>query len=313
MKIVYFGTPVFSIPFLELLHKEPDIEVISVVTQPDKPSGRGQSLHPSPVKEWALTQNLPIYTPSTLKNADVQQHLASLEADVFIVVAYGKLIPADVLSIPPHGCLNVHPSLLPRFRGPAPIQAPILAGDPETGVSIMLLDEGMDTGPLLATERVSIDAHETALSLTEKLIQMGAPLLVRSLKRFVAGHITPLPQDDTHATVTSLIKKEDGHINWSTPADIIERTIRAYLPWPGAWTIWERNGTDLRLVIRRARPVSVEEQLAPGQVLLKEKNLYVGTETHPLLIEELQPSGTSVMDTKQFLNGYGDIDGALLA
>lgn len=312
MRIVFFGTPLFAVPFLEAIEAQEDMDLVGIYTQTDKPSGRGNVLTKSEVKQWAEKQGRHVNQPATLNTAEVRQDLESLQADVFVVVAFGKLIPESLLAIPPFGCINVHPSLLPLYRGPSPIQAPILNGDAKTGVSIMLLDKGMDTGPILAQDTVSLQADETSLSLTQKLIESGVPLLIQTLRRYVKKEITPLTQDETKASTTALIRKADGQLDWNQTSSILERKIRAYLPWPGAWTTFQKNHHPTRLIVRKVRSKPVGKTIPPGKVIWHENELLVGTRDYPLCLEHVQPEGKPPMSGQDFYNGYSGIEGQLL-
>ena len=314
MKIVFFGTPSFSVPFLETLVRDTDIEVVGVVTQPDKPSGRGGEVRPSPVKMMAQDAIIPFFQPSSLKtDQHIGNTLAGLGADFFVVVAYGKIIPKAILDIPKRGCINVHPSLLPRHRGPSPMQWAIAQGDPTTGITIMLLDEGMDTGPLLASEHLTIDTEETYETLVRKVHEIGPRLLVETLKRYEKNEIIPLKQDEAHATITRLLEKEDGHVNWSDTMAQIDRKHRAYSAWPGTWTCWERKkGVRLRLKLVSVRPVDFRPDVSQGAVVIKDGRLFVDCADGTLEILEIQPEGKPKMKASAFIAGYGDIDQAVM-
>lgn len=315
MKIVFFGTPTFSVPFLEHLIRDPEIEVVGVVTQPDKPSGRGAEVTPSPIKILAQETAIPFFQPSSLKtDQQIGQILRDLNADFFVVVAYGKIIPKAILDIPKHGCINVHPSLLPRHRGPSPMQWAIAEGDSTTGVTIMLLDEGMDTGPLLASEHLSIDAEETYESLVSKVHEVGPQLLSATLKRYEKDEIIPLKQDEAYATITRLLEKEDGHVNWSQTMEQIDRKHRAYSAWPGTWVCWQRKkNVCLRLKIVSLRPVDFRAEVPQGTVIIKEGQLFIDCADGTLEILEIQPEGKPKMKASAFIAGYGDIDRAVMS
>ncbi|MFA6131597.1 MAG: methionyl-tRNA formyltransferase [Patescibacteria group bacterium] len=284
LKIVFLGTPDLSVPFLEALTNEPDFEVTAVLTQPDRPVGRKHELTASPVKQLALTKSIPVFQPEKLKDLSPSVFQSLSPADIFVVVAYGLMIPQKVLDTPRLGCINVHPSLLPKYRGPSPIQSAIANGDAETGISIMLLNKGMDTGPVLAQEKLLLDADETQVTLTEKIKTAGPKLLVDTLKKYSAGEIKPVAQDDSLATVTKLLTREDGKIDWSEPAEKIHQKIRAYFPWPGSWTEIEHNGETLRVKILKTA--------------LKDGHLE---------ILEVQPEGSSAMNYDSFVRGYKKI------
>ncbi|PJE76479.1 methionyl-tRNA formyltransferase [Candidatus Uhrbacteria bacterium CG10_big_fil_rev_8_21_14_0_10_48_16] len=314
MKVVFFGTPQFSVPFLRELILDPDIDVVAVVTQPDKPAGRGEEITASPIKLLAYDALIPVFQPASLKaDRHIQEKLQALNADFFVVVAYGKLIPKDILDLPTSGCINVHPSLLPRHRGPSPMQWAIAEGDASTGVAVMLLDEGMDTGPLLAIEHIDLDADETYESLVEKVHLIGPTLLSSTLKRYLAQEIVPLPQDESKATLTHLLTKEDGHVNWSETLAVIEQKSRAYRPWPGTWTYWERKkGVCLRIKLLALQPADFNADLPEGTVVIKDGRLFVDCKDGTLEILTLQLEGKPKMNADAFIQGYGDIHGAVL-
>jgi methionyl-tRNA formyltransferase len=314
MNIIFFGTSSFSVPFLEYLIGDPQIEVVGIVTQPDTPSGRGGHVTPSPVKVIAQNAAIACFQPTSFKtDPHIIESLTGLDADFFVVVAYGKIIPKRILEIPKRGCMNVHPSLLPRWRGPSPMQSAIAAGDSTTGVTIMLMDEGMDTGPLLASEQITIDANETYPSIERKVHEIGPQLLSQTLKRYQRGEIVPLKQDEAHATITRLLEKEDGHVHWSDSMIQIDRTYRAYFQWPGTWTCWERRKNEcVRLRIISLRPADFRVDVPHGMVTVKEGRLFVNCADGTLEILEIQPEGRARMKASSFIAGYADIDRAVL-
>lgn len=262
MSIVFIGTPDFAVPSLRRLAKAGH-KIAAVVTQPDRPAGRGRRAAPPPVKTAAEQLGLRVLQPETLRDPAVVAEIAALEPEVLVAVAYGQLLRPDVLAIAPKGVLNVHPSLLPRWRGASPITAAILAGDVETGVTIMLMDAGLDSGPVLAQERVAVEASDTAGYLGGRLAARGAALLVHTLPRWLASQIQPAPQDDSQATVCRLVRKEDGAIDWSLPASDTWRRVRAYNPWPGAYTTLD----DGLLHIWEAWPLDTGSGEVPGTVV----------------------------------------------
>jgi len=303
MKAVYFGTPDFAVPFLHALHEDPEIKLAAVVTQPDKPVGRKQILTPSSVKSYALKQSIPI-----IHNL---HEVEALTADVFVVVAFGKILKQAVLDVPRLGTVNVHPSILPKFRGPSPLQSTIAAQEEKTGISIMLIDEKMDHGPILAQETLKIDERETSESLRKKITDLGPALLINTLKNYAAGKIEPKKQDHDAATYCKLLKREDGVIDWSDPAEAIDAKIRAYNPWPSTSTTWNRDGKEVKIKILEAQPTNVD-RLDPGVVGIQDSKLFVGAGTTSLEILKLQIAGKPQVDTTTFLNGYADIDGITL-
>jgi len=286
------------------------VTVVGVVTQPDKPVGRKQALTPSPVKALATARGVPVIQPMALKRPAAIAALARFTPDVGIVAAYGRILPPDVLAIPRHGHLNVHASLLPRWRGAWPIGAAILAGDAETGVSIMLLDEGMDTGAVLATRSVIIQPDDTTESLEHTLAGLGASLLAETLPTHLSSSLPPVPQDESLATYCRPVRKADGVIDWTQTAEDIERQIRAMHPWPGAFTTWQ--GKQLRLLKARVLADPEAEGTEPGSVIHFQKGAAVTTGAGQLVIGELQLEGKSVVPARAFVNGYRDFVGSLL-
>jgi methionyl-tRNA formyltransferase len=310
-KIVFMGTPQFAVPSLVAVAGLPDVKIIQVITQPDRPAGRGQSLQPSPVKSKALELGLPVWTPENLKKTEDVERLRDLKPDLMVVVAYGEILRQRVLDIPPLGTLNVHASLLPRHRGAAPIVGALLAGDSETGVTIMRLDAGMDTGDMLTTRAIPILPHYTTGTLTPVLAQVGAELLAETLPLWVAGQITPQPQDPSLATATRLIKKEDGTINWNEPARLIERKICAYDPWPGTYTYWK--GEMLKVLGGMAVQFEGEPtQAVPGMVERHGDTIAITTGDGSLVLQQVQLAGKKPMDIRMFVNGYKEFVGSVL-
>lgn len=311
-RIVYMGTPEFAVPALAALHESGPAQgwaVVGVVTQPDRPAGRGKRLIFSPVKEYALAHNLPVLQPGRLrKEPEAIQALAELAPDVMVVAAYGQILPKSVLAIPPFGCLNIHASLLPAWRGASPITAALLAGDEISGVTLMLMDAGMDTGPMLAQAQTAIRADDTTASLGERLSAQGAALLTANLPRWLAGEIAPTDQAELPGAVSycSLVKKEDGAIDWGQPADRIERMVRAYTPWPSAFTDWK--GQNFKILESRV----AAGQAAPGEVVAWAGGAAVGTGDGLLELLTVQPAGKRAMEIRSFLNGAPDFIGSRL-
>jgi len=310
-KIVFMGTPRFSIPTIEELISS-SYHVVAVYTQPDQPSGRGQRLAASAVKRVALEHGLAVNQPQSLRQQAEIDRLGELSPDVIIVAAYGHILPQQVLDIPPYGCLNVHPSLLPRHRGASPIAAAILSGDEETGVSIMLMDAGMDTGPIIAQTRVIIEAHDTTESLEDRLSRAGADLLMQTLPLWFEGQLTPQPQDDSKATYSKVVHKQDGEIDWRLPAVELWRQVRAFHPWPGSYTRW--RGRMLKVLEAAAIPRGGE--LVPGRVIELEVGLSMplGVETGDgvLALARVQLEGRKAMAAADFLRGAQGLVGEVL-
>ncbi|MCS7207596.1 MAG: methionyl-tRNA formyltransferase [Dehalococcoidia bacterium] len=311
MRLVFMGTPAFVIPVLETL-AEAGHEVVGVVTPPDKPAGRGQRTEPSPVKVWAVERGLPVFQPPTLRRAEAQETLRRLAPQVIIVAAYGKLLPPEVLAIPPLGCLNLHPSLLPKYRGPSPVATAILNGDAVTGITLMLLDPGMDTGPILAQVEEPIRDEDTTRTLTERLFRRGASLLVQTLERWARGEISPRPQDPTQASTTRLLTKEDGWLDFTQSAVQLWRAVRAYDPWPGTFTRWK--GQVLKVL--EARPWPQDTAHPPGTVVALPTHAPapVGLQTGQgvLALLRLHLEGKRPMGWREFLAGYRDFIGSRL-
>ncbi len=262
MRIIFMGTSEFAVLPLKYLILN-QFQVVAVYTQPDKPAGRGRRLASPPVKRVALTWNLPVVQPLSLKKAEVVEQLAGFHPDVIVVAAFGQILPQSVLDIPRYGCINIHPSLLPRFRGASPVAAAILAGDEFTGVSIMLMDSGLDTGPVLARAQIPISAPDTTGSLTTKLSLIAAWLIQEVLVCWSRGELTPQPQNEAEAIYCRLISKEEGEIDWHLSAIDIWRRVRAFQPWPGCYTWWQGR----RLEIIEAIPMPAERTLEDGWVV----------------------------------------------
>lgn len=324
MKILFMGTPEFGATILRALAASPH-RIAGVVTQPDRPVGRKNVLTPPPVKQVAQELGLPVMQVERLRGAEVQEELQrfSQGADVFVVAAFGMLLPEAVLNMPRLKCLNVHGSLLPEYRGASPVAQAILDGRKQTGVTIMLMEKGLDTGPMLSKVAVNIAPDETQATLMQKLADAGAKLLLDTLPRWAAGQLTPKEQDNSRATLTTMIKKEDGRVDWHEPAELIERKTRAYNPWPGVFTIW--NGQQLKILSAAVWPEdslilsSTDDKPAPGEVLLARPNtegsreqLVIATGKDFLAPRELQLAGKKAVSARDFLQGQRAIVGAKL-
>jgi len=289
------GSPDFALSALRALHEH--YPVVGVVTQPDRVAGRGRELKPPPVKTLALELGLPVIQPETLREPEALEQLRAWAPDVIVVAAFGQILRQDVLDLPEFGCINVHASLLPRWRGAAPINAAILHGDDETGVTIMKMDAGLDTGPILTQRSVRINSDETAGSLFETLSQLGAELLLETLPKYFAGEITPRPQPEAGATYAGMLKKLEGKLNFSSTAVELERKVRAFNPWPGTYFDWDGN----LLKVHRAG-------ISPGKKRAGERIIYnglpaIGTSDGLLVLDEVQPAGKKRMSGKAFLSG----------
>lgn len=339
--IIFFGTPEFALPALEALIAK-KYHIVGVVTNPDEPVGRKHILTPPPVKTFAQRHGIPVFQPEKLNIAqfagchadppdggeasrppsrkrsftgvqdDNSQKIPS--ADLFIVAAYGKIIPKAILEIPKYGTLNIHPSLLPRWRGASPIQSAILAGDADTGVTIMQLDELMDHGSIVAQETAHVgDRKVTYPQLHDELAQIGAQLLIKTIPDYISGAIVPIPQHDVSATYCAVLKKEDGRIDWHKSAEEIERMVRAYSPWPTVWTLWPAGDHALRIRIDEADITSEElPQGSPGLVWQKENALLVQTSKGSVVINRATLEGKNPLTGAELLHGYPQLVGSVL-
>ena len=303
MNIIFAGTSAFSVPSLEaLIHAKH--QVIAVYTPPDRPAGRGLKLTHSPIKQVALAHQIPIFQPASLKDSDVQQTLKNLQADVMVVAAYGLLLPQTVLDMPRYGCINIHPSLLPRWRGAAPIPRPIEAGDVETGVTIMQLDAGLDTGPIWTQTHYLMQPDETSQSLHDVLASISITALLNTLDRLETGQHQVVPQNDAQATYAAKIEKSEAQINWHQSAIISERKIRAFNPWPVAWATW--NQQSLRIWQARALSDACPENIKPGTVIALHRDaIDVSTGEGILQLLKVQLPGGKPLSVEQFVHGHG--------
>lgn len=304
MRVVFMGTPDFSVGTLEALY-EAGHEIVGVVSQPDKPKGRGKNLQPTPVKEAALKLGLPVYQPKRVREPEFVQVLKDLNPEVIVVVAFGQLIPKEILELTPYGCINVHASLLPKYRGAAPIQWAVIDGEEESGVTIMRMDEGLDTGDMISKAVVPLDAEETGGSLFDKLSQTGAKLLVETLPSLEDGTAVFEKQPEESPTAyAGMIKKSMGNLDFSRPAAELERLIRGLNPWPSAYT--RLDGKTLKIWKAQVREEEQgQETLEPGTVWITEQQeLLVKTGKGMLKITELQLEGKKRMETEAFLRGY---------
>lgn len=299
MRVLFFGTPILAQSILEALVADSAFEVVGVVCQPDEPVGRKAILTAPPTKQFAIEHNIPVFQPTKLKDESFLTAIDALHADVAVVLAYGRILPQILLDRIPNGFINIHPSLLPKYRGPSPMQAAILAGDSVTGVSIMKLDAGMDTGPLLAQSRIDLADNETMETLTKKVINCAAPLLIETLKGYVAGSITLIAQSIDNASICKLLTREDGKIDWNQPADVIDRKVRALNPWPGTSATWTIGDKEIAVKILSATPYSQLPTALSSDSLIHP----CGNNTF-LHILTLQPAGGKPMTGADFMRGY---------
>lgn len=309
-RIVFFGTAPLAGTSLEALAAHPGFELLAAVTQPDKPKGRDLALLPTPVKAAALKLGLPVLQPPRAREPAFLDQIRALQPDLIVVVAYGQILTQALLDIPRHGCLNVHTSILPRHRGAAPIQWAILSGDQETGVTLMKMDAGMDTGPILAIEATPIGPEENSQMLHDRLASIGAALLVRSIPAYIEGALEPKPQAG-QATYTRKIEKQDGLIDWSQPAREIALKVRAFDPWPGAFTF--QAGTEPKRLIKLWQAVAEETSGPPGSLLESNQSnregLLIGCGVGALRVKTLQPEGRRRMSAAEFAAGHPLVKG----
>ncbi len=303
MKLIFAGTPDFAAHHLQVLVNAGH-SVVAAYTQPDRPAGRGKRPQASPVKKLALEHGIPVEQPLNFRSDEALQALAAYQADLMVVVAYGIILPQSVLDTPRLGCINVHASVLPRWRGAAPIQRAIEAGDEKSGVTIMQMDAGLDTGDMLHISRLSLDAEETAASLHDRLADIGGPALLSTIEQLEQGTAKPQIQDDEQACYAHKISKQEARIDWALSADIVDRKIRAFTPFPGAYT--ELKGQRIKL--HRTRPLSKTHNAEPGMVLAVDNDgIDIACGEHSCLnIEKLQWPGSRAMSVSDLLNGHPD-------
>ena len=302
------GTPDFAVPSLQALH-ESRHEIVMVVTQPDRPRGRGRKIKPSPVKESAVRYGYALSQPESVKSNTFRDVVAGVKPDLLVVVAFGRILPGHLLELPPLRAINVHASLLPRYRGPAPIQWAIINGEKETGVTTMMMDEGLDTGDILLQQPIPISPEDTSLTLHDKLAREGACLLLETLEKLATGKLVPTAQDSSYASYVPMLQKKDGRINWKRSAKDISNFIRGINPWPGAFTFCG----DTRLKIYRSKSLEKETHEAPGTVLMSfPDEILVATGKGTLLIEELQGASGKCLATKEYLCGCSIETGTVL-
>ncbi|MBX3058879.1 MAG: methionyl-tRNA formyltransferase [Anaerolineae bacterium] len=306
-RVIFMGTPDFAVPGLQTLIETQ--QVVGVVTQPDKPAGRGNQLRPSPVKRIAQAANIPVYQPKSLKSEEAAAPLREWQPDVIVVAAFGQILRPHVLELPPQGCINVHASLLPRWRGASPIQHALLAGDAETGVCLMQMDVGLDTGPVYVCTATPIGAADTAVTLHDRLANLGAALLRQHLPTILGGHLPATPQKDAESSYAPMIKKEDGRLDWQQNSDQLDRHIRAMTPWPGAFTTWQGQA----LKILQAAPVhDAISAGTPGQVMVDNGRVFVHCGAGGIQLFEVQLAGKKAMSVAEFLRGHPHFVGSEL-
>lgn len=308
-RLIFMGTPDFAVPALQKLYQhrsdcDPVYEIAAVVTQPDRKSGRGRKLAAPAVKQCAQSLGLSVLQP--FKMSEIRAALTALAPDLIIVAAFGHILRPKILNLPPFGCLNIHASLLPRWRGASPVTAAIRAGDVETGVTLMQMGRGLDTGPILSQAAIPIKPQHTGGSLTDDLAHLGADLLIKTLADWFANKITPQPQNEAQATLAPKINKEDGRLNWQQGAIEIERHVRAYTPWPGTWTTWRDK--PLKIISVSPRP-DWSGALSPGQIFWLDKAVAVATADGAVILDQVQAPGKRAMPTPEFVRGASDFIG----
>jgi methionyl-tRNA formyltransferase len=297
-RIVFFGSPEFAIPSLEALYEKE--EIVAVITQPDKPKGRGLKPSPSPVKAWALSKGLKILEPTRLKDPQFIQILKDLSPDLIVVCAYGKIIPKEILEIPKFGCWNIHASLLPKYRGASPINWAILEGEKETGITIMLMDEGLDTGPILLQKKINISEEDDANSLSQKLAQLGKEAILSAIELHKKGELKVIPQPEEGISYAPILKKEDGFFTFEEPAEKIEKKVKAFLPWPSAFTYYKKK----LLKVFSAKAILLKHKEKPGTILdINKDGILVATSKDAILLKEVQLEGKKKISAYEFACG----------
>lgn len=310
IRIIFAGTPDFAVPYFNALKNDVGFELMAVITQPDKPSGRNQELTPAPVKIAAIDSGLKIIQPEKLAGSqEIIEEIKTINADLLAVVAYGLIIPQAILDLFPRGAINVHPSLLPKYRGASPIQSAILSGEKETGISIMLMDAKMDHGPILKQVTVPLSGEETNESLHNQLAGLGAPLLIETINQYLAEEIAPQEQKHDQATFCKTISKEDAQIKWQLSAQEIKQKIYAFYPWPATWTTW--NGKRIK-IFPPAQVIPETSGIKAGEVFLSDGKLAIMADAGALILNKLQLEGKKESLSEEFLRGYPDIVGAML-
>lgn len=307
LRIVFCGTPAFAVPSLQHLIAQPDFEVVGVVTQPDRPRGRGQKMQSSAVKDVAVAAGIPIYQPEKIKSDEAYEYFKRLALDAVVIIAYGQIIPPRLIAIPRLGWINLHASLLPKYRGAAPINWAIANGETRTGATTMQIDAGLDTGPMLLKYETKLGSDETAPQLTARLAEAGAPLVVETLRRLDRGEITPAPQDNSQATVAPPLKKEDGRIDWWLSARQIYNRIRGFDPWPGAFTSF--RGKNCQIWGKPLKPISAGGM--PGIMLPTQEDglLVICGGNSVLRVEHVQLEGRKRVTDREFMNGARIVPG----
>jgi methionyl-tRNA formyltransferase len=306
MRIFFIGTGEIGVPTLRALQTSSEHELVGVVTQPDKPAGRDQKITAPPIKAAIASAKITILQPKRIKDRAAIDEIGALQPDLIVVMAYGQILPRDVLQIPPVACLNLHASLLPRWRGAAPIQAAIAAGDRETGITVMYIDEGLDTGDILLQRKIDISPTDTGGSLHDRLGQVAPDALLESLSLFPSRNVPRVPQDKAHATLAPKLNREDGQIDWTEPAEVIERKIRAFNPWPGAFThVWDEANNAQRMLKIFSAAIVPEIKREPGTIIYADdRGLVFAAGENALALEEVQLDGARRMSAGDLIRGH---------
>jgi len=309
IKIIFMGTPDFALPGLHTLIKDTSFEIVGVFTQPDKAIGRKQIISPSPVKKLAEENNLKIFQPEKIKSAITE--IKNLNPDLIIVTAYGQIIPQEILDIPKYGCLNIHASLLPKYRGAACLNAPILNGDKETGITIMKMEAGLDIGPILRQANLKLKGDENLEFVHDHLSALGAKILIETILDWKNGKIAPQKQNESEASYIRTLKKEDGKINWQKSAKEIERMVRAYNPWPGTFSNFQKENKIIK-ILEVSNQILEINKCKPGEIFIENNKLVIQCGQDSLHILRLQMSGKNPLPAKEFLMGNSDLIGQIL-
>lgn len=297
-KIIYAGTPEFAIPPLEGIYESENL--LAVITQPDKPKGRGLTTSPSPVKLWSIKKNLPVFTPQKLKDPQFLKQIEELSPDIIVVCAYGKILPKEFLKIPKYGCWNIHASLLPKYRGASPINWAILNGEKETGITVMLMDEGLDTGPILLQKKIEISDEDTSIDIAKKLSLLAKEAILSAINLHKENKLIPKPQNHELATYAPMLKKEDGFFSFDEPALLIERKVKGLLPWPTAYTYYKNK--LLKVYSAKCIPMDTKEE--PGTILkITKEGILISTSENAILLKEVQLEGKKRINAYEFACG----------
>lgn len=306
-KIIFIGTSKFGLPAFKALLLDPNFEIVLIITQPDRPIGRKQVIVSSPIKIAALESQTTVLQPEYI--IDIKEKIALLKPDLIIVAAYAQLIPEEILNLPKFGCLNLHASLLPKYRGAGIIQTPILNGDEQTGVTVIKMDKGLDTGPILKQISIKIGQEDTAGALYDRMSLISADFLINTIKQYLAGKIIPAPQDASRASYAKKLTKSDGLIDWKKPAEYLEKFVRAMNPWPMAWTWWQ--GKQIKIISAQIEPIEINSY-KPGKTFKYNNGLAVQCGENALIIKKLQLEGKNELASEEFLRGQKNFMGSVL-